>query len=47
MTKEQYNKLKEYIEAMILDLSLDGGLYERSNREQVEKEFDKLMGFEK
>lgn len=43
MTKEQYEKLKEFIEACI---EAQRGGWRFNAKVQCEKELDKLMGFE-
>ena len=49
MDQRQYEKLKEYIEAMIDEKlakdTSDGGLIEAVFKNKVEKELDTLMGF--
>jgi len=49
MDQQQYEKLKEYIEALIDEKmakdTSDGGLIEGVYRSNIEKELDTLMGF--
>lgn len=45
MTKEQYEKLKEYIETRIRYAMMKEKYFSDESKE-VEKELDKLMGFE-
>jgi hypothetical protein len=45
MTKEQYEKLKEWVRAMAVQAMLQSK-HTRAEALLIEKEFDKSMGFE-